>query len=178
MNKNKKTNIFIVEDNKLFSLALKSDIETAFKKESIQINEFETGEACMSKFKEVKPQIVILDYHLNSKVPNAADGIEILDMIKKESPSTNVIILTSDDHLDIALKSFHHGASDYVVKTETKFRKINYSLANLFNVLEAKSEARKYKKFLIAFFIFVGLLAIGIVAIRVLEPSLLQDKHI
>ena len=96
----------------------------------------------MEKFKEKKPKVVILDYNLSCEYPNAADGLKVLDWIKKENSETNVIMLTSDDHIDIAVKSFKHGASDYVVKTETKFKKINYSLSNLFKMMEAKSEAR------------------------------------
>lgn len=141
MGKVYKTNIFIVEDNKLFSMALQSDIENAFSKKEIKIQAFETGETCMLNFKEQKPQIVITDFHLNSKYPDAIDGIKLLDLIKKESPETYVIMLTSEDDINIALKSFHHGASDYVVKTETKFKKIHYSLANIFYIMDAKKEA-------------------------------------
>jgi len=146
MNKKNQINIFIVEDNKVFTMALKADIETSFANMPIQVHSFETGEACMKIFKEVKPQVVILDYLLNSRSPNAADGIKILDWIKKVNNDTNVIMLTSDDKIDIAIKSFMHGASDYVVKTETQFKKINYSLLNLFKVMKAKSDARMYKK--------------------------------
>ena len=79
MNTKKQINIFIVDDNKVFTLALKADIETAFEKKPIKIHSFETGETCMEKFKEEKPQVVIVDYHLNSRYPDAANGIKILD---------------------------------------------------------------------------------------------------
>lgn len=101
----KKTNqktIFIVEDNKVFTLALKADIESAFKNMPINIQSFETGEECMEKFKDENPQIVILDYNLNSQYPDAVDGIKVLDWIKKSNSETNVIMLTGDDSLDIA----------------------------------------------------------------------------
>jgi len=168
------TNIFIVEDNKLFAHALKADIESSFPNKQIKIHSFETGETCMDKFKEEKPEIVIIDYHLNSKYSDAANGIQVLDWIKKENPETNVIILTSDDHCDIALKSFKHGACDYVVKTETKFRKINYSLFNLFKVIEAKADTTRYKFLLAGLSLCIALLVGGIIAIQIFEPSLLK----
>lgn len=174
MNTDKPINIFIVDDNKVFSLALKADIETTFTKTPIKIHSFETGEKCMEKFMKVVPELVILDYQLNSKYPEAADGIKVLDWIKKANHKTDVIMLTSDDHIDIALRSFHHGASDYVVKTETKFRKINYSLLNLFRTFEARSEARTYKRILTALSLFIALLVGGITAIRIFAPSLLK----
>ena len=170
----KLTTIFIVDDNRVFRLALKADIEVAFAKKSIKIHLFETGENCMQEIKKEKPQFVILDYNLNSLVPNAADGIKILDLIKRASPKTHVIILTSDDHIDIALKSFHHGASDYVVKTDTKFSKINYSLFNLFKIIETTDEAETYKYLSIALSLCIGLLIGGIIAIQIFEPSIFK----
>ena len=164
--------IFIVDDNKIFTMALKADIEKAFKEMPIHIESFETGEKCMEKFKEEKPQVVILDYNLDSKYPNAANGIKVLDWIKKENPETEVIMLTSDDSLEVALKSFHHGAVDYVVKTETQFRKINYSLINLFKMAEAKSYEKRYKSLRTGVYICIALLAGAIIAIRISNHSL------
>lgn len=166
-------NIFIVEDNKIFMLALKADIEQSFAKLPIKIHSFETGEACMKEFKNVQPQVVILDYHLNSHTPGAADGIKVLDWIKKENPNTNVIMLTSEDNIDIAVKSFQHGASDYVVKTETKFKKINYSLFNLFKMMVAQSTAKKYKSWLVTFLLCISVLIAGVVAIAIFYPNIL-----
>jgi DNA-binding NarL/FixJ family response regulator len=159
-------NIFIVEDNEVFALALKANIETSFAKQPIKLFSFETGEA-MQNYKEEKPQVVILDYHLNSKLPDAADGIKVLDWIKKDSPETNVIMLTSNDNMDIAIKSFKHGASDYVVKTETQFMKINYSLLNLFKMVKAKSEAKRYKNVIRLFLYFIALQVAVIIAILI-----------
>ncbi|HXB40815.1 MAG TPA: response regulator, partial [Bacteroidia bacterium] len=141
---------------------------------SFNIHSFATGEACMEKFKEIKPEIVVLDYHLNSNNPDAADGIKMLGLIKHENKETNVIILTGDDSLDIALKSFHHGAYDYVVKSETKFRKINYSLFNLFTMMEAKKETRKYKYMVVVLFACVSFLIGGLLAVQIFGPSIFK----
>ncbi|MES2140997.1 MAG: response regulator [Bacteroidota bacterium] len=160
-------NIFIVDDNKVFSLALKADIENIFSKMSIKVYLFETGEKCMRRFLQVMPEFVILDYYLDSKDMTADNGIKILDWIKKENGETNVIMLTSDDHIDIALESFKHGASDYIVKTETQFKKINYSLLNLFKIIEEKSYAKNYKWLIVALFLGIGMLITGIVAYQI-----------
>ena len=60
----KEINIFIVDDNKIFALTLKGNIETAFKNKLITIYSFETGERCIEKFLQVMPDLVILDYYL------------------------------------------------------------------------------------------------------------------
>lgn len=132
MNSKKNTNIFTIDDNIVFSLALKGYIETAFESMQVKVYSFDTGENCIEKFIHVKPELVILDFSLNSMSPGAANGLEVLDMMKKIYSETSVIMLTSNIQLDIALKSFHHGASDYVVKTEKQFEKIHSSIAKIF----------------------------------------------
>jgi two-component system, OmpR family, response regulator len=179
MNPKKQINIFIVDDNKVFSMTLKTYLETAlvsplstnFAHKNIKVHLFETGEACMEKFSEEKPQVVILDYHLNNRYPNAADGIKVLDWIKKASQETYVVMLTNEDNLEIAKKSFKHGASDYVVKTETQFDKINYSLLNLFKMMEIKNENRRYKLGVFAMLLMISLLALVAIAIQIFNPS-------
>jgi DNA-binding NtrC family response regulator len=174
MNPKKKISIFIVEDNNVFTLALKANIENAFVNIPVKIHSFETGEECMKKFKEEKPKVVILDYHLNSNKPDAADGIKVLDMIKKENHETNVIMLTGDDDINIAVNSFKHGACDYVVKTETQFQKINYSLFNLFRILKSKKDAGRYKHMVVGVILFFVLVIGGLTAIQIFAPSILR----
>lgn len=163
-----KINVFIVDDDKVFRLALIENIKNAFKKFPVLIYPFETGEECMEEFNIIQPDVVILDYHLNGKYAKAADGIEILDRIKKQNPETNVIMLTIDDNMDVALNSFHHGAVDYVVKkTETQFKKINQALLNLFKMMEAQSYQKRYKQLVTVIYICVAILVGVIIAVRI-----------
>ncbi len=171
MSDKKAITIFIVEDNKLFTLALKTDIENTFSKMAIEIYSFETSQRCKEKIKEFTPQIVITDYHLDSKHPDAENGIQLLDWVKKQSNETFVVLLTGDDDINIALKAFHHGASDYVVKTETKFGKINYSLSSIFKIIEAKAEAKKNKNQVITLIVALVII-VGFVTIRSLMKYL------
>ena len=145
MNPKGQIKIFIVDDNKVFLLALKAYIEGTFKERLIRIYTFETGEKCLESFLEIMPDLVILDNQLNSEIKDAASGLEILSKIKIQKPHTSVIMLTSDDHIDIALKSFHHGASDYVIKTARPFNTIKLSISKIFADKERDLQ-REYKK--------------------------------
>jgi DNA-binding NtrC family response regulator len=44
------------------------------------------------------------------------DGMEVLKLIKQESPNTECIILTAVDDVATAVKAMHYGAYDYLVK--------------------------------------------------------------
>lgn len=173
MKTNKEISIYIVEDNKVFAMALKADIETSFTDNLINIQIFGNGEQAMIKFIEEKPQIVILDYHLDNMKPDAANGVKVLDWIKNENNETYVIMLTRDDNIDIALQSFKHGASDYIVKTDTQFRKIIFSLFNIFKMMEGKRNVKTYKNIVIGICLSVALLVGGVVAIQIFDPSIL-----
>jgi serine phosphatase RsbU (regulator of sigma subunit) len=146
MNSEKQTNIFIVDDNKVFALALKAYIENAFNNMLVKIYLFVTGEKCMESFMQVIPELVILDYDLNGKSEYAENGVQFLEKIKKANASTSVIMLTSNDRIETALESFHRGASDYVVKTDSPFKKISASMAKIFSQRNIEFESLKNKK--------------------------------
>lgn len=138
--------IFIVDDNKIFSIAIKAYLENEFNSILIKVHLFETGEKCMLTFMDVIPELVILDYQLNSNSPLAMNGLQVLNKIKHNNIDTRVIMLTSNDHIDTALQSFHYGASDYVVKTENPFRKINDSISKIFAKIELDFEIEEKGK--------------------------------
>ena len=48
-------------------------------------------------------------------------GLETLDKIKYLNASIPVIMLSSQDKIDVAVDCLHHKATDYVVKNETAF---------------------------------------------------------
>lgn len=171
--KNKLIKIFIVEDNDVFAMTLKADIENYFDNKNIEIQVFKTGEDSWASFKKDKPQVVILDYNLNSKTPDAMDGNAVLVWYKRENPNTKVILLTSEDHAEIAIESFRIGAFDYVVKNESQFKRIHYSLFNLFNLIKAENESGVYRNIVIAIGILLALVLGGVAALY-FTPTLFQ----
>jgi len=146
MNIKNTTTIFIVDDNKTFSLALKFSIENNFKHLFIKTYSFATGEKCLEKIMELMPELVILDYNLSTEFSGAADGLDILNKIKINNVETSVIMLTSNNKIDVALNSFHHGASDYIVKDENQFKKINDSIAKIFTNKELNFQKKEIAK--------------------------------
>lgn len=71
----------------------------------------ESGAAAMEIFREVNPPIVLTDI----KMPGM-DGIELLEKIKHENPETEVIMITGHGDMDVAVKSLHHDATDFITK--------------------------------------------------------------
>jgi CheY-like chemotaxis protein len=58
------------------------------------VETFATGELCLENLSH-KPDVIILDYHLNGIDKNAMNGIETLDKIKTLNPDIPVVMLSS-----------------------------------------------------------------------------------
>jgi len=113
--------IFIVDDDIMLTEAL-SDYLSRDKPHEITC--FHTGEECLKELHK-QPDIIILDYHLNSVQKDAANGLEILQVIKKNYPNISVIMLSSQEHYGVAMKTIIKGAEQYVIKDEEAFKVIS-----------------------------------------------------
>jgi len=121
--------IFLVDDDALFLKSL--EIEFTESSES-SFKTFATGELCMECISQ-NPDIVILDYYLNSIDNNAIDGLETLDRIKAINPQIPVIMLSSQDSIEVAVNCMKHQAFDYIVKSETAFIRLQKAITTIFH---------------------------------------------
>ena len=110
-------NLYIIDDNKLMVLDLKVYLKHKFG-EHINITTFENGESCLALI-DKETHVVILDYFMTGK-----NGIDILKKIKTTNPKTEVIMLSTNEKMAVALEAFRAGAKDYVVKGVGYWKKI------------------------------------------------------
>ncbi|MEZ4994009.1 MAG: response regulator [Saprospiraceae bacterium] len=113
--------IFIVDDEPLLTEMLTDYLQE--QDSSLAITSFPTGEACLSCLDQ-DPDLVILDYYLNSKEREAADGIDILKAIKRKNKALPVVMLSSQQSYSTAVKTIGHGAIHYVIKGQDAFHEI------------------------------------------------------
>jgi DNA-binding NtrC family response regulator len=125
----KKILLFLVDDDALFLKSL--EIEFAETTESA-IKTFATGELCLDNISQ-NPDVIILDYHLNSVDKNAINGLETLDKIKTINPLLPVIMLSSQDKIEVAVNCMKHQAYDYIVKSETAFIRLQKAITTIFH---------------------------------------------
>jgi DNA-binding NtrC family response regulator len=140
MKDEKKIKLFLVDDDAVF---LKS-LEIQFMAQGdFEIETYPTGELCLQNLNK-KPDIIVLDYHLDGVVKNAINGLQTLDKIKNFNSSIPVIMLSSQDQIEIAVKCMHHKAFDYVVKSETAFIRLQKVLTTIFNYQKIEKELSWY----------------------------------
>jgi two-component system OmpR family response regulator len=125
----KKILLFLVDDDALFLKSL--EIEFTQNTES-EIMTFATGELCLENL-SLNPDVIILDYHLDSVDKNAINGLETLDRIKIVNPRIPVIMLSSQDKIEVAVNCMKHQAFDYIVKSETAFIRLQKAITTIFH---------------------------------------------
>lgn len=112
--------IFLVDDDTMFAEMLR---EFLSRNAEYTVQVFYTGEDCVAALSQ-SPNVIVLDYYLNSVSKNAADGMKILEQIKKQNPNVHVIMLSSQESYGTALKTITKGAEQYVIKGKETFDEI------------------------------------------------------
>lgn len=138
---NEKIKLFLVDDDALF---LKS-LEIQFLDNAdFLIYTYPTGEDCIQSL-DLDPDVIVLDYHLDGIDKNAINGIQTLDEIMKTNPDIPVVMLSSQDKIDVAISCMHHRAFDYVVKNETAFIRLQKIISTIFRYKKMEKELNWYK---------------------------------
>jgi two-component system, OmpR family, response regulator len=128
MQTGKNIKLFLVDDDALFLKSLEIEF---LQHADFAIEAFTTGERCLEQLSH-NPDVIILDYHLNGVDKYAMNGMETLDRIKAFNPDIPVVMLSSQDKIDVAIDCMHHRAFDYVVKSETAFMRLQKIITSLF----------------------------------------------
>jgi two-component system OmpR family response regulator len=140
MKNENKIKLFLVDDDAVFLKLL--EIEFLQHADFI-IETFATGEQCLENLRHV-PDIIILDYYLNGVDKNAINGLDTLDKIKRFNSDIPVVILSSQDKIEVAINCMHHRAFDYVVKSETAFIRLQKIISTIFLYKKMEKELKWY----------------------------------
>jgi two-component system OmpR family response regulator len=127
--KNEKIKLFLVDDDTVFLKALEIEF---LQHADFEIETFATGELCLKNLAN-NPDVIILDYFLDGIDTTAMNGIDTLDKIKAINPDIAVVMLSSQDKIEVAVNCMHHRAFDYVVKSETAFLRLQKIITSIFN---------------------------------------------
>jgi len=140
MKSHKKIQLFLVDDDALFLKSLEVDF---FQLPDYKIETYASGELCIENLSH-KPDIIILDYQLDGVDKNAMNGIQTLDKIKSFNPEIPVIMLSSQDKIEVAINCMHHKAFDYVLKSETAFMRLQKKINAILSFNEIERELNWY----------------------------------
>ncbi|NBX26849.1 MAG: response regulator [Chitinophagia bacterium] len=137
--------VFLIDDEPIQNEMLKDFLADRFLS---HIKTFDNGEEAMKEM-HLGPEVIVLDYHLNAHDKSAKNGVEVLKMIKDNYPKVEVIMLSGQDKIEVAVESMKYGAYDYVLKGETAFSRIENIMNNISELHKIKSINNAYKRTII-----------------------------
>lgn len=158
--------IFLVDDEPIQNEMLKDYLAERF---NFNFRLFDNGEEAINNL-NLNPAIVILDYHLNAHKAEAKNGVQILADVKDKNPNAQVIMVSGQDKIQVAVDSMKYGAYDYIVKGETAFARMENTIKRINELEESKYAYDASKK-------SIRFLIIAMVCIIVLSAILLMNGH-
>jgi DNA-binding NarL/FixJ family response regulator len=79
------------------------------------VAEANDGSEAVKRTLKVDPDVVLMDIRMKG-----VDGLEALEMIRKKSPKTGVVMLTTYENPTYVARSIAMGADEYMLKSTTK----------------------------------------------------------
>lgn len=140
MKNENKIHLLLVDDDAVFLKLLEIEL---LQHADFVIETFPTGELCMANLSH-NPDVIILDYFLDGIEKTAMNGLDTLDRIKAFNPDIPVVMLSSQDKIDVAINCMHHRAFDYVVKSETAFVRLQKIITTIFHYKKMEKELSWY----------------------------------
>ena len=148
----KKETIFVVEDDLLYLNLIRKELEKLGYNNIVSYN---SGKEAINNL-NVKPDIAMLDYFLEKDYT----GLDVLKVLKKRYPDTQVIFLTASDDVNIAVDTMRNGAYDYIVKGDTAFIRLRHLFKKISEENERRAKSRSIIKFQIIIIISIILVSI------------------
>jgi len=153
----------IIDDDPSMINMLKDFISAKYG--AAEVTTFTTGEEALSGIYYM-PEVIVLDYHLDSINPDALNGLQILKKLKDVYPETPVIFLSAEEKPEIAVNTIKYGAYDYIVKNENAFHRLEIILTNILThgVLKKNLGTQKFFNRLLAVLLLA--VAIGFIILK------------
>ena len=102
--------VLIVDDHKLMAAALKDALDEV---DHIRVvGMAHSGSDAVSMVTKTQPDAVVLDVNMPGM-----DGLECLDLIRRDYPAVKVVMLSAGDDLNVVRDAFGRGAAAFIMKT-------------------------------------------------------------
>ena len=119
---NQAINVFILNDNIELAGKLRKYLMKRFGN-MLKISLFFSSRSCL-KMMNGQVHLVVVDDYLYEGAHKGTPGMDILKRIKEKSPGTDVVILTSNEDVGLAVDAMKLGARDYILNTRGAWQRI------------------------------------------------------
>jgi len=145
--------IFVVENNKIYNHLVSEYLK---KHNFSRVRSIFSGEECIQVIEKGEiPDIIIQDYLLEEM-----NGIDVLRKVKKKSPRTDFLFLTSNENMDVAVNTIKFGAYDYIVKDKLALEKVVFKINKIIQLKKLQEKNNQIRKSMLIFTGFIFLIVI------------------
>lgn len=133
MNPDKVNRVLVVENNSTAAKTFRKLLSLIENVEVVDV--LNTAQETLDLMNEIKPDILLVEEHLPD-----IDGISFTEIIRRDYPATQVIIVSQDKHYDTVLRALRNGASDFLAHDVSigEFRESILRAAELSSVEKSK----------------------------------------
>lgn len=155
--------IFIVEDDVFYANLLKTEITT---NRLGKVETFNSGEEFVENLYK-NPDLVVLDHNLGTM-----NGVDVLKHIKKLKPNIQVIFISAQEKMHVAISTLKFGAFDYVQKNQTSLRRVSALIRRIGKFNQIAEERKHFNILKIGLLIvFTSIISVA-VYLEVFHPSI------
>lgn len=138
-NPNKQYKVFLVDDEPMVHKLVSGQLKLI---DGLEIKSFHNGEELIQEIDQ-HPDIIVLDFHMDTVKENAMNGMETMMQVLELSPETKVIMLSSQDAIGTAVNVLKKGAVDYIVKDGVFGIKTKGAVEKVIQGIELKEEIKE-----------------------------------
>jgi DNA-binding NarL/FixJ family response regulator len=91
--------------------------------ENIDVYSYHT---CEESYKHLHllPDIILLDYHMNSRVYDAMNAKDALKHLRTQCPHAIIVLISSEHNMELINEAILHGASKYIRKDQEVYSEV------------------------------------------------------
>lgn len=114
--------VHIVEDDLFYGNLLENFLKLRFPNLN-GLEVFRSGEACLASLQK-NPEIIIMDYFLDTESSEGKNGLDTIKEIRKQKPNTKIIVLSAQQEIGVIVEAIKKYNCHYVKKDDLAFDRV------------------------------------------------------
>ncbi|MFM2208117.1 MAG: hypothetical protein RL213_2092 [Bacteroidota bacterium] len=135
------------------------------KFQGARFSPYSSGEEALQGL-STKPDLIILDYHLDTADPAAMNGIQVLSKLRNRFRDAQIVFLSAQESAEVSSNTIKFGAFDYIVKNQFAFQRLEVVVRNIMGQATIRKTAGTQKFFNYLLAAICATLLAGIVMMR------------
>ncbi|MCP4115321.1 MAG: response regulator [Desulfobacteraceae bacterium] len=119
---------------------IRNSIRTYLEDYGFQVVEADTGRTGIDVFDREEPDLVLLDLRMPEM-----DGLQVLEILRKRSPDTPLIVASGTGNIRAVVEALHLGAWDYILKPVQDMSVLYHSVTKCLKESRLQKENKEYQ---------------------------------